>query len=261
MKFSNYSLGFGSLLLAAFLPNTEAAIGDLTTNSTVVISTSFGDAIFTTDFTQPAGTGVIDPFLSIQHTGVEEGYNSSNGVFDTKRDPQWNHEIQVKDLAKVTINGADYYSFVLDINEPNSTDKSEISLDALKIYTSDTAGKTTTNLKQLGDLRFDLDLPSDSFIKYNDYNSGSGQADIAFFIPTSAFLGASQNDYVYMYQMFGSSISADFTSTTQGGFEETYIRSVTPVPEVTTVLPLAGILGVAIGATYFRRRRSDAAAA
>src|SRR5687767_2608172 len=68
-------------------PHAQATVCDLTTNSTCVISTIYGDAIFTTDFTQPTGTGVFNPFLSIQATGTEQGYNTSasKGVFDTKR--------------------------------------------------------------------------------------------------------------------------------------------------------------------------------
>ena len=50
-------------------------------------------AVFSIDTTQPAGTGVFDPFITIQNKGSEQGYNSSFSNFDTKREPQWNHEI------------------------------------------------------------------------------------------------------------------------------------------------------------------------
>lgn len=254
-------------VLALFAPQASAAIGDLTTQSTVVISTAYGDAIFTTDFTRPTGTGVFDPFLSIQANGVEQGYNTSakQGVFDTKREPQWNHEIQVQDLEVVHINGTDYYAFLIDINEPNGGDKSQISLDALKIYTTTKTGQKTTNVDSLGEKRFDLDLPADSYIKYDDMNSGSGQGDIAFFIPTAAFLtgpnAAKPTDYVYMYQKWGSSIAADFSGTTQGGFEETAIgRGLQPIPEVSSFLPLIGVLGMVVGVNVWRRRKAQAAA-
>jgi len=249
----------GSLIAVA--PRAQALVYDLTTNSTVAVATSTGTAIFTTDFTRPAGTGVIDPFLTIQAKGSEEGYNTSakNGVFDTKRGPQYNHEVKVSDLVKVTIKGVEYYSFLLDINEPNSADTSKISLDALKIYTSTNPGQTTANVDNLGTKRFDLDLPVDNYILYDDLNSGSGQADIAFFIPVSAFAGASQNDYVYMYQLFGQHVSADFDGSTGGGFEETTIGAAQPVPEVAAFFPLAGVLGLAVGAHQLRRRKGTAA--
>jgi hypothetical protein len=259
------SFRFAALTAALFAASSaRGSVVDLTQSSTGVVSTIYGDAIFTTDFTQPAGTGVIDPFLTVQANGVEQGYNTSakSGVFDTKREPQWNHELQLKDLNTVTISGAQYYSFTIDVNEPGAG-KSQISLDALKIFTSSTAGQTTTNVESLGTKRFDLDLPSDSYVLYDDQNSGSGQADIAFFIPTSAFAGVKSTDYIYMYQMFGAHVEANFDGTTQGGFEETFSSKVAPmtaVPEATTALPATLVLGSLIGMTQLRRRRSVKAA-
>ena len=240
----------------------HGAVLDLTTQSAVSVSTTYGTAIFTTDFSQPTGTGVFDPFLTLQANGTEQGYNTSakNGVWDTKREPQWNHEIQVQDLSKVTINGAEYYSFLIDINEPNGGDKSLISLDALKIYTSTETGLTTHHLDNLGTLRFDLDLPTDSYLLYDDQNSGSGQGDIAFFIPASAFIGVSATDYIYMYQQWGGHVSADFDGTTDGGFEETAIgQGVVPVPEISSLLPLGLVLGSVVATRRFRRRRTGEA--
>jgi hypothetical protein len=57
-----------------------------------------------------------------------------------------------------------------------------------------------------------------------------------------------------MYQKFGMS---DSTGTTQGGFEETYSTKVTPIPEVSTILPLAAVLGAVVGVNHLRRRRTE----
>ena len=240
----------------SWVPLLPAAIYDLNATGTVVVPTSFGDAVFTVDYTQPAGTGVFEPFLTIQANGVEQGYNSSTPNFDTKREPQWNHEVKLSDLTTTTVNGVEYFSFLLDINEPNSSATSMISLDALKIYTSSTLLGAVTDINSLGTQRFDLDLPSDSYIKYDDLNSGSGQADIAFFVPTSSFLTASLTDYVYMYQKFGSNFSADTLLNSQGGFEETSLGggvSFNPVPEVGSLVPLIAVLGAVLGGPYVRR--------
>jgi hypothetical protein len=251
-----FGLSLASLIGA---PSASAAVYDLTTQSAVAVQTTYGTAIFTTDFTQPAGTGVFDPFLTIQANGVEQGYNTSakGGVYDTKREPQWNYELQLSDLepSRVTIIGADYYSFTIDINEPNAGDKSLISLDSLKLFASTKEGQTTRNVESLGTKLFDLDLPVDNYILYNDANSGSGQADIAFFIPVSAFAGVSPDAYIYMYQKFGSYYSADATYTTQGGFEETRVAvGVRPIPEPSAVLPLAGVIGLGLSTLRLRRR-------
>ncbi|HEX8312496.1 MAG TPA: hypothetical protein VF614_14335 [Chthoniobacteraceae bacterium] len=252
LKLAAYTGMFAAVCLT---PRAEAGVVyDLSQNSTAVI----GGAIFTTDFTQPTGTGVFDPFLTLQANGTEEGYNTSAGVMNTKREPQWNHEIRVSDLNTVAIGGKQYYSFLIDINEPNGQKKSLISLDMLQIYTSQTKGQTTTNVSQLGTLRYNLDVPTDSYIKYDDENSGSGQGDIAFFIPVEYFAGSASTDYVYMYQKWGSNVSADLT--TEGGFEETAIYRITAVPEVSSFAPLAGVLGMVVGVTHFRRRRHAKAA-
>lgn len=244
--------------LALTLTRASSAVYDLNATGTVFVPTIFGEAVFTIDYTQPAGTGVFDPFLTIQANGIEEGYNSSTPNFDTKREPQWNHELLLSDLTKVTVGGVEYFSFLLDINEPNSAKTSMISLDALKIYTTSTLQGLVSDPDQLGTKRFDLDLPEDSYIKYDDLNSGSGQADIAFFIPTASFLtgpnAASASDYVYMYQRFGTHFAANTFS--QGGFEETSLGggiSFTPVPEPSTLLPLLAVLGAVIAGPLVRR--------
>src|SRR5438874_12219869 len=97
-------------------------------------SGSIGGAFFSTTDLQPTGTGVFDPFLTIQASPTEQGYNSSVGNFDTKREPVWNHEIQISDLRATTISGTDYFGFVVDVNEPGGS-KSPISLDGLRIWT------------------------------------------------------------------------------------------------------------------------------
>ncbi|MEY2482765.1 MAG: hypothetical protein QOK24_1293, partial [Verrucomicrobiota bacterium] len=98
----------------------------------------------------------------------------------------------------------------------------------------------------LGTLRYDL---GNNQVIYNDQNTGSGGGDINIYIPLSAFAGASANDYVYVYQRWGNSDSSD------AGFEETsLIRGLTPVPEMSALFPIVGLL-VAVGSTHVLRRR------
>jgi hypothetical protein len=233
-------------------------------NSSGSINTFYGTAIFTSDTTQPTGTGIFEPFLSIQNSGIEQGYNSANAnaPFDVKRIPQWNHEFTVGEMkanASVTIGNTPYYRFLLDVNEPNSSNKSRISLDSLKMFTTSTAGQTTTTVESLGVKRFDMDLNSsgsfaDSWVMYDDLNHGSGQADIAFLVPASAFAGVPNSQYVYMYQKFGEHEAADnLPSGTEGGFEETRfggsfsVPPPTPVPEPSTAIPLVGMIMMVVG--------------
>ena len=210
-------------------------------------------ALFQTNADHPTGTGVYDPFLTVQNSPWEQGYNSSVGDFDTKREPQWNHEIRFSDLQVTTIGNVQYFGFSVDINEPNGT-KSGISLDGLSVWTSATVQSSTSTdgsgffNGSLGTLRYSL---GSNQVLYNDQNTGSGGGDINIYIPVSFFAGAQPTDYVYMYQRWGNSDA----NTSNGGFEETaLIRGLTPVPEMSALFPIVGLL-VAVGSTSLLRRR------
>jgi hypothetical protein len=249
---------FTAALIAASLIGTAGLAQATVVNLGTSGSGTVNGALFETNNDHPTGTGVYDPFLTVQANPWEQGYNSSTGNFDTKREPQWNHEIQFSDLQVTTINGTAYFGFSVDINEPNNS-KSWISLDALKIYTSSTLQSSSSTDANgffngsLGTLRYDLGANS---VLYNDANTGSGGGDINIYIPVSYFAGTNQNDYVYMYQRWGNSD----TNTTNGGFEETsLIRGLAPVPEMSALFPIVGLL-VAVGSTSLLRRRRAAQA-
>jgi hypothetical protein len=217
-------------------------------------SGSVNGALFQTNNDHPTGTGVYNPFLTVQNDPWEQGYNASNGNFDTKRVPQWNHEIKFSDLQVTTINGTAYFGFSVDVNEPGGG-KASISLDSLSVWTSATAQNSTSTDANgffngsLGTLRYTLGANQ---VLYNDQNTGSGGGDINIYIPVSDFAGVNQNDYVYLYQRWGN------TDASQGGFEETaLIRGLAPVPEMSALFPILGLL-VAVGSTSILRRRRAA---
>jgi hypothetical protein len=234
---------------AALLATSNAAVLDLSQQNSGTIN----GALFEIGSIHPAGTGVFEPFLTLQGNGMEQGYNSSTGNFDTKREPVWNHEIRFSDLQQTTINGTAYFGFAIDINEPNAGSLSDISLIGLSLYTSSTIQNSTSTNKNgifngsLGTLRYDLGANE---VYYIDTQKGSGESDINVYIPVSLFAGAQPNDYVYMYQRWGN---AD--AMTQGGFEETrLIAGVTPVPELSSFFPIIGLM-VAVGSTSYLRKR------
>ena len=231
----------------------RATIVDLTTQDSGTIN----DALFYFSSKQPTGTGVIDPFLRVQNDPNEHGYNTSGGTpFDDKAGP-WTHDIQFSDLqsTQVMVDGTAYYSLLLDVNEPGGS-KSLISLDSLQFYTSDTGGKTTLDLSQLGTLRWSLDGGEDSFVMLDAArNSGSGSGDMYAYIPVSAFAGVSNSDFIYMYCRFGDQAAAD--GTTEGGFEE-WALVASPVPEVSALFPILSLMAAA-GLTRVLRRRRVAA--
>ena len=246
----NFTAALVAVGMLAISSIAQAAVVDLDSDGSGTIN----GAIFQTNDDHPTGTGVYDPFLTIQNKGWEQGYNTSDGAFDTTREPTWNHEIQFSDLQATTINGIQYIGFSVDINEPNGAKTSEISLDALRIYTSSTLQSSTSTDSSgffngsLGTLVYDL---GDNQVLYNDQDSGSGEGDINIYIPVSLFVeaGVQGTDYVYMYQRWGNS------DMSEGGFEETsLIRGFTPITEMSTFFPIIGLL-VAVGSTHVLRRR------
>jgi hypothetical protein len=246
---------FTAALIAAAIAGTASFAQATVVNLGSSGSGTANGALFQTNNDHPTGTGVYNPFLTIQNNPWEQGYNSgTNGNFDTKRVPQWNHEIQFSDLQTTTINGTAYFGFSVDINEPGG-DKSWISLDALRVYTSSTLQTSTSTDANgffngsLGTLRYDL---GGNQVLYDDQNTGSGGGDINIYIPASFFAGTQASDYIYVYQRWGN------TDGSQGGFEETaLIRGLAPVPEMSAIFPIVGLI-VAVGSTSVLRRRRAA---
>jgi hypothetical protein len=249
----NFAAALVAAGMFALASLAQATVVDLINNDQGTVTNQYGTAIFQFTQPQPTGTGVIDPFLRVQASPSEQGYNTSGGTpFDDKGGP-WTHDIQFSDLQStlVTVNGTSYFKILVDLNEPNGT-KSTISLENIQFYTSATGSKTTENLSSLGTLRYSLDTAGgDNTVQFDaGRNHGSGSGDAFLYIPASAFAGTNANDFVYMYVNFGN---ADMT--TAGGFEEfTLVRNLAPVPEMSALFPIVGLL-VAVGSTSILRRR------
>lgn len=238
------------------VPQAEGAVYDLRTNGTTAVPTAYGTAYFTTQFVKTTGTGQIDPFLTIGQDGTESGYNTSEGVFNTQRFPQWNHELTKADLelSRSTYFGVDYFVFAIDTNEPNGGDKITISLDSFKLYSSPNTGVQATNVDSIGTKLFEMN--AGDFVFYYDANSGSGQGDFAVFVPVSAFAGVGLNDKIYMYQAWGGNNVGSESGASGGGYEETRLGiGIRIVPEPSALIPLAGVLGFALTSRRLIRRR------
>jgi len=245
---STLLIAAASLLLTT---GARATVLDLINGDSGTITNSYGTAIF--DFTQPqpTGTGVIKPFLRVQNDPTEQGYNTSGvtpaSPFDDKAGP-WTHNLTFADLVTtaVTINGANYFKLLLDINEPGGS-KSTISLDQLQFYTSATGSLTTTNISSLGTLRYSFSA-GDQVLMDASRNNGSGSGDMFAYIPVSAFAGTASTDFVSMYCQFGN------RDPSQGGFEE-WALVVNPIPEASTIFPIIGLLAAVFSTQFVRRRQ------
>jgi hypothetical protein len=231
--------------LSALIASVGSAVTvDLTTANT---SGTVNGALFETSGIRSTGTGVVRSFLRMQANGTEQGYNTSGRpvAFNENTDPNFTRDIQVGDLAVRTINGTNYYEFILDTNEPNGGGQQNVSLDQFQLYTNATGMQTTSTVSNLGTLRYDLDAGGGSVVRVGDLSTGSGQADVRILVPVSALGNASASDFLYLFARFGD------TDASGGGFEE--FSAVTNA----VVIPLPGAAGLAgLGLAGIALRRS-----
>jgi len=259
---------------ALLLPASQAFGIALDLTSPYPNSGTINGAIYSTIDNKPTGTGVFDPFLSLQAKVVEQGYNTSQGgngqgFLDTKRVPQWNHDLHLYELTTITIDKVDYYAFELDANETGNGNAARLlSIDNIRVYTSptDTANSVGNDLTKialdtggLGTLRYaqnplfkagggfntENTVKIDASKSEGGSTSGSGSSDMIVYIPTSNFAGAGSHDFVYFYNLNGVNLTSD------AGFEEW--RALTTVPDGGSSLVLLGSALTALGIFAGRR--------
>ena len=273
-----------TLLAAGPLQAIEYDLSAGGSQSHVVHGDFGGNAIIADDFTQPAGTGVFEPFLTLDANGqtstgdnrVEQGYNTdgfANLYMDQHR-PQWNRLLRLGDLAQIDVSGNLYYAFLLDANEPGGN-KGLLSLDNIRIYTSATdntgsVGDDLSSLDSLGTLRWAMNNPTqngdgsfkiDNWVKLDALqenveagehpsNGGSGKSDLVAYIPVTAFTGANASDYVWFYNLNGVHYSADKDMAAESGFEE-WRAVVGPSVQVPDGGATAVLLGIGFIGLFF----------
>jgi hypothetical protein len=222
-------------------------------------------AYFEVGSLHPTGTGVFEPFLTIQNKGVEQGYNTSGSPtqFDEKRQPNWTRPLLLSLLWPVmSPDHVPSYEFMLDLNEI-ATPKGLLSLDDLQIYQGAAGNYTHLNLTTqkfddpgaVSHLQYDMNPGTQAnavLLNYNVIGKGQGSSDLNVYIPISYF--DPNLPYVYLYSKMGG-YGPDYMA--DSGYEEW--RAVTPTPSA-AMAGLVLLLGVApMGrATSSRRRRAAA---
>jgi len=228
-------------------------------------SVTANGALFQTTNVQPTGTGVIDPFLTIQRTGTEQGFNTDGKFqFDEKR-VAYTNALPLNSLQAVTINGVQYYQFLLDINESATDTGRLLSLNEVQVYLGNTdspiankSGGDFAGFKTPSTLVYDLDGAGDKTIEL-DYklNSGSGSGDMYMYISKAAFDAAYASTgygYVYLYSAFGD------PNGSNAGFEEWAARKGPNGGNAVPAPPGLVLAGMGFGCLLLRRVRTGRAA-
>lgn len=231
-------------------------------------------ANFYTNQQQPTGTGVIQPFLTIQRNGYEHGYNTDGVMeFDQKRQPGWTRSLLLNEIEPVsmTVNGQtnQYIKFLLDINEPNGGGNALLSLNVLQLFVTNdanifgyqgyspipgsnfTTGAGTDGFSNATKV-YDLDALQDYTVNLNyDNASGSGSGDLYVYIPYSVIAGRTETNLV-LYSSFG------VPDQSGAGFEEWAVSTqAQSLPETAVPLPPVALGGIVLmGATFLKRLRS-----
>lgn len=239
------------------VPVVQADVLDLTS---LGASGSINGVIFSTAASHSAGAGAVDPFVRIQQSGFESGSNTGVAPRMFGRNEiggSFTHDITLAQIGTVSAHGAEYYQFFLDMNEVSGGDGSLLSLDDIRIYTSQTAHSDyKTNLADLGTLRYSMDAGADHRVELDfdlspelqgpDGRHGTG--DMVMLVPVALFAEVDSRSYVYLYSRFGEHNQA------AGGFEEWWTRNqvIVPLPP-SAWLGVGGLFAVAVFGALRRR--------
>jgi uncharacterized repeat protein (TIGR01451 family) len=181
---------------------------------------------------QASGTGIFDPFVRLQGSPTEKGYNTDGTIqFDTKAGT-WTHAIKVNAIPVVDCDGsgpgtATCWELFNDINESNTAKR--ISLNVVEVWFT-----TDPNITGYVD---PTGFPSGATKEYefngdiliNDVNQGSGRGDLRYLIPTAGHTWDSST-YFVLYSKWGTTpgtVQGNFGTggwTSDGGFEEWKVR-------------------------------------
>ena len=245
-------IGAGVIIAASLLvTGVLALVSDTGTYSVIVADkdhssglVSVGNAsveyIGSSANNQSSGTGIFDPFVRLQGSPTENGYNTNGAVqFDTKSG-QWTHAILASAIPQVDCDGdgpgtARCWELFNDINENNTA--KYISLTKVEIWFANSPtlvgyNETTHTFASGATKQYEFN----GEIKINDVNQGSGRGDLRYLVPVISFAAT---DWFVLYSEWGSPDAAPDGKTfaSDGGFEEWKVRKSPNVGIVKTANP------------------------
>lgn len=260
-----------SLFLALFtmaLPCARAVPTDILDLTSLTSEGLINGALFQTADLRSSGTGTFQTFLKF---GVNDptvhAYNTDARPFEPGFDMNMSHQ-HTRQLPLVAVPymepnslivtaGDYYYEFLLDINQKGAAGRDDdpdwkLSLDKLQVALADNPDESVYSSIFSSPI-YDMDGLEDARVILNGkLDTGSGQADMAVYIPKSLFDGHT-GEYVYFYSLFGGEPNG---IPNNDGFEEWAVESEFELPRI----PAPGaVLLAGVGASliaWVRRRRA-----
>lgn len=250
MKLNSMAMALLGAAVLGSAPLTAMASVDLT--ASCGLSGTVGDAIFSNPCNEnTVGTGVINPFLTIQQNGSEGGFNTdflklqdvvAPSPFDSNDAKRggadgkggFTSSLLLGSIGTVDVGGTAYRKFVLDINESNNADRF-LSLDRLMVSVGGTgnSGDLQDVIPATLPLIYDLGTGNSILMDYN-LNSGSGKGDDLTILILSSLFGTDDTQFVNLFAEFGltgqvgtGQDARDYGSS--DGFEEFYALNATPI--------------------------------
>ena len=232
-------VGAGVILAASLLATgVLALVSDTGTHSVIVpdkdsssglvdIGNASVEYIGSSANNESSGTGIFDPFVRLQGSPTENGYNTNGAVqFDTKSG-QWTNAILASAIPQVDCDGAGSgtalcWELFVDINESNTA--KYVSLTRMEIWFANSPtlvgyNETTHTFASGATKQYDFI----GEIEIHDVNQGSGRGDLRYLVPVISFTAT---DWFVLYSEWGSTTAAPDGKTfaSEGGFEEWKVR-------------------------------------
>jgi uncharacterized repeat protein (TIGR01451 family) len=186
---------------------------------------------------QSSGTGLFDPFVRLQGSPSEQGFNTNAAVTLDAKTGTWTHAILVSAIPVITIGGVRYWELFNDINETNST--KPISLNKVEIYFAPgPGGANITGYPGFAGFSANQVYGFSGQILINDVNSGSGRGDLRYLVPLTNIPTPAAGTYFVLYSQWGTTST---TYSSEGGFEEWKVRKAPNVSIVKTANPVGPV--------------------
>jgi hypothetical protein len=165
---------------------------------------------------QSHGTGPLQVVLGVNHTGTETGYNTTATPIQTGMDTTFAQALTLSQVPVVTVNGNQYYEFVLNTNEPTGGRK--LTVENLQLFVSNVSNLANynSNKNTLGTLAnkvspvYDLDAgDATNALLVKSKTNVSAAGEIAVLVPIANFASASPSSFVYIYTKITGAAGGD----------------------------------------------------